>query len=102
MSFVRRIVSSLVFLAFAATLHASVPATVSPAKLNQSSGLRLDTLNSQAKQNLALTAAPADRRSFYLEFYSPESLPAKAQPKSGLLHWFTSAVKKTAHRVIPN
>ena len=102
MSFVRRIVSSLVFLAFAATLlHASVPATVSPEKLNQSSGLRLDTLNSQAKQNLALTAAPADRRSFYLEFY-PESLPAKAQPESGLLHWFTSAVKKTAHRVIPN
>lgn len=50
-------------------------------------------------QKLPPTAAPADTISFYMEFYGTETLPAKAQRKSGLLHWFTSAVKKTAQKV---
>jgi hypothetical protein len=94
--FVRCLTSSLVCLAFAATLHASVPA-VHQAKFNQNgTSVRLD--DSQFRQNLALTAAPADRYSFYAEFYS-DSLPAKTPRKAGLLHWFTSAVKRTAQKV---
>jgi hypothetical protein len=91
-SFVRRIASSLVCLAFAASLHASIPA----AKSSQSSSVRFDDAR---RQPLELTAAPADRRSFYLEFYSAAPLPAKVQRKGGLIHWFSSAVKKTAQKV---
>lgn len=94
---VRRIISILLLLAFAATVHASVPAA-SAAKFNQSSAsMRID--DRQSRQNLELTAAPADRRSFYAEFYSDELLPTKAPRKGGLLRWFTSTVKKTAQLV---
>jgi len=94
---VRRLVPVLLSLAFAATLHASVPSASEPAKFNQiSASTRLD--DSRAKEKLALTAAPADSISFYLEFYGTEQLPAKAQHK-GLLHWFASTVKKTAQKV---
>jgi len=48
---------------------------------------------------LPLTAAPADRRSFYTQFYSAGPLPSKNARKGGLLHWFSSAVKKTAQKV---
>lgn len=51
------------------------------------------------KQTLPITAAPADNLSFYIEFYGTEDLPAKAQRKGGLLHWFTSTLKKTAQKV---
>jgi hypothetical protein len=95
--FVRRIISSLLLLAFAASLRASVPAATA-AKFQQSSaGMCVDDI--KVRQNLELTAAPADRRSFYAEFYSGEPLPTKAQRKSGLLRWFTSTVKKTAQKV---
>jgi len=95
--FVRRLIPSLLCLAFAATLHASVPAA-SAAKFNQgSAGTRVG--DRKIRQNLELTAAPADRRSFYAEFYSAGPLPAKAPRKGGLLRWFTSAIKKTAQKV---
>jgi hypothetical protein len=85
-------------LAFAATLHASVPSAGTPAKfIRISTEARLD--DPAVKQTLALTAAPADNISFYLEFYGTEQLPAKAQHKGGLLHWFTSTVRKTAQKV---
>jgi hypothetical protein len=93
---VRRLLPSLVCLAFAVTLHASVP-DVHQAKFNpNAASVRFD--DTQLRQNLALTAVPADRRSFYAEFYS-HPLPAKAPHKAGLLHRFTSAVKKTAQKV---
>jgi hypothetical protein len=93
---VRRLVQVLLCLTFAATLHASVPGTV--VRFNRSSAeAHLD--DSTAKRKLALTAAPADTISFYLEFYGTEQLPAKVQHKGGLLHWFTSTVKKTAQKV---
>jgi hypothetical protein len=95
---VRRFVSILLLLAFAASLNASVPSRTSGTKFNQGpTSLNLD--ESRAQQKLALTAAPADAVSFYLEFYSTETLPSKAQKKSGLLHWFTSTVKRTAQKV---
>ncbi len=93
----RRLVPSLLLLAFAATLHASVPSTGTPAKFNRiSTEARLD--DSSVKQK-TLTASPADNISFYLEFYGTEQLPAKTQHKGGLLHWFTSTVRKTAQKV---
>jgi hypothetical protein len=95
---VRRFVTSLVCLAFAASLHASVPAAAPQARLNSSSAsVLLDQAGT--KQKLPLTAAPADMLSFYLEFYGTEQLPGKAMRKGGFLHWFTSTVKKTAQRV---
>lgn len=94
----RRLVPTLLTVAFAATLHASVPSAASPVKFNPSTAtVRLD--EGRAMQKLPPTAAPADTISFYMEFYGTETLPAKAQRKSGLLHWFTSAVKKTAQKV---
>ena len=95
--FVRRIISSLLLLAFAATLHASVPAAPAARFKQSSASMRVD--DRKTRQNLELTAAPADRRSFYAEFYSGEPLATKAPRKGGLLHWFTSTVKKTAQKV---
>jgi hypothetical protein len=93
---VRRVIPILLPLAFAASLYASVPAP-HPAKFNQSAtSVHLGDM--QLRQSLALTAAPADRRSFYAEFYAGP-LPAKAARKGGLLHWFTGAVKKSAQKV---
>ncbi|HET9839861.1 MAG TPA: hypothetical protein VFR84_16660 [Candidatus Angelobacter sp.] len=92
----RRLVPSLVCLAFAATLHASSPdlrqekLSPAPAKLQ---------VEPAERHALPLTAAPADHRSFYTQFYSAGPLPAKTTRKGGLLHWFTSAVKKTAQKV---
>jgi hypothetical protein len=95
---VRWFVSSLLCLAFAASLHASVPAPAPPARFNQASAGAL-TAQPQTSRKLPLTAAPADAVSFYFEFYGTEQLPAKAERKSGFLHWFASTVKKTAQKV---
>jgi len=54
---------------------------------------------SSSRQSLPITAAPADRRSFFVEFYATRPLPAKTQRKSGLLRRFTTALKKTAQKV---
>jgi hypothetical protein len=97
--FVRRFVTSVVCLAFAASLHASVPAAAAPqSRFNPSSASALLD-QARTKQKLPLTAAPADNLSFYIEFYGTEQLPGKAERKGGVLHWFTSIVKKTAQRV---
>ena len=89
---------SLLLLAFAASLHASVPSVAPSDKFNQNStNMQLD--QSSSKQPLPLTAAPADNLSFYIEFYSTEQLPVKTERKGGFLHWFTSMVKKTASKV---
>jgi hypothetical protein len=93
--FVRRLVPSLLLVVFAAALHASVPA------VRQTQFIPAETRVEQAPGTRALpiTAAPADRRSFFSEFYSTEPLPAKPARKSGLLHRFTTVVKKTVQKV---
>jgi hypothetical protein len=95
---VRRLASSLVCLAFAATLHAS-SADVRQEKFSPASPAQLQIDQAAGKRSLPLTAAPADRRSFYTQFYSAVPLPGKTTRKGGLLRWFSSAVKKTAQRV---
>ena len=95
--FVRRVLSSLVCFAFALSLHASIPGNVA-ARFNQNSaGFDRPV---QFSEPLSLTAAPADKHSFYLEFYSTE-LPVRAERKQGLFHRFTSVIKKTAQKVNP-
>lgn len=93
--FVRRVLSSLVCFAFALSLHASIPGNAA-ARLNQSSAFDHPI---QSSGPLSLTAAPADRHSFYLEFYATEPLPVRAERKHGLFHRFTSVIKKTAQKV---
>jgi len=94
---VRRLVSSLLCLAFAASLHASVPAAAPAGAFQGPASVQME--RSRMPERLPLTAAPADNLSFYIEFYGTDSLPAKAERKSGLLHWFTSTLKKTAQKV---
>ena len=93
----RRIVPSLLLLALAATLHASVPAATQSKFKQSPPHVRFD--DKKIPQNLELTPAPADRRSFDAEFYSARPLPTKASRKGGLLRWFTSTLKKTAQKV---
>lgn len=94
--FVRRVLSSLVCFAFALSLHASIPGNAA-ARFSQSS-TSFDRLVPSAEQ-LPLTATPADRHSFYVEFYGTEQLPVRAERKPGLFHRFTSVIKKTAQKV---
>ena len=96
--FVRRVLSSLVCFAFALSLHASIPGNAA-ARFNQNSASFDRPV--QSSEPLSLTAAPADKHSFYLEFYSREQLPNRAERKQGLFHRFTSAIKKTAQKVNP-
>ena len=94
----RRLVSSLLCLAFAASLHASVPAAAPAGAFHQGpASVQLE--HSRIQERLPLTAAPAEHLSFYIEFYGTDPLPSKAERKSGLLHWFTSTLKKTAQKV---
>jgi len=92
---VRRLLCSLVLSGFAFGLHASVPSLNKPATLNQASDVQFEAL-AQRHQPLALTATPADI-SFYDEFYSV--VPARPeQPKTSVLHWFGSLIKKAVRR----
>lgn len=100
-SAVRRILPSLACLIFAVSLHASVPATVSTPKFNQnvtSPGFDQDL--SLIRQQLPITAAPADTVSFYLEYYAiKDAVLPKAPRKPGLFRRFTSAIRRTAQKV---
>ena len=97
---VRRFVPILACFAFALSLHASIPGN-SAARLERSGNLDRPI---RASEPLPLTAFPADRQSFYAEFYDSEQLPARTERKAGLLHRVVSAFKKTAQKVnlIPN
>jgi hypothetical protein len=99
----RRVLSSFVCFAFALSLHASIPGS-SAAKFSQRSLGSSLVLPVHSPEKLPLTAAPADRQSFYVEFYGTEQLPAHAERKPGLLRRFTTVVKRTAQKVnlIPN
>lgn len=98
---VRRFIASLACFAFALSLHASVPGNAA-AKFDHSGSFVRPV---QPSEPLALTAVPADRQSFYGEFYGmEEQLPTRTERKPGLIHRVTSVIKKTAQKVnlIPN
>ncbi|MGZ4875523.1 MAG: hypothetical protein ACXV5R_10170 [Candidatus Angelobacter sp.] len=74
-------------------MHASIPA------LKSSSLPSADVQFEKATHGrpaVALTAAPADI-SFYEEFY-PSTAVRQEQPKTSVLHWFGSLIKKAVRR----
>jgi len=93
---VRRLVPSLLCLAFAASLQASVPAVRQSQFTPASATTPLEKTRSTA---LPLTGAPADRQSFIAEFYPAGSLAQKAPHKTGIFRRFTTLVRKTAQKV---
>jgi hypothetical protein len=93
---VRRFLCCLVLASFAFSLHASVPALKSPATLNRPVDIQFESL-AQGRPALELTAAPADV-SFYEEFY-PLTVVRQEQPKTGVLHWFGSMIKKGRQKI---
>ncbi len=95
MESVRRLLCCLVLASFALSLHASVPALKSSATSNRPADVQFESL-AQGRPALALTAAPADV-SFYEEFYPATSL-RQEQPKTSLLHWVGSLIKKAVRR----
>jgi hypothetical protein len=95
---VRRLVCSFVLLSFALSLHASVPATNNTSSLRRAADVPFEsrlTLN-HSRPEIALTSSPADI-SFYDEFY-PVSTAHTAQPKTSMLHWVSSLIKKVVRR----
>lgn len=92
---VRRLLCSLVVASFALSLHASVPALNSSALPNRPRDAQFES-TTQGRAALTLTAAPADV-SFYDEFYPSPSV-RQEQPKTSLLHWFGSLIKKAVRR----
>jgi len=93
---VRRFLCCLVLASFALSLHASVPALNSPATLNRPADVQFESL-AQGRPAFDLTAAPADV-SFYEEFY-PLTVVRPEQPKTGVLHWFGSMIKKGRQKI---
>jgi hypothetical protein len=95
MESVRRFLCCLVLASFALSLHASVPALKSSATSNRPADVQFESL-AQGRPALELTATPADI-SFYEEFYPMRAVPQE-QPKTSLLHWFGSLIKKAVRR----
>jgi hypothetical protein len=86
-------------LAFALSLHASVPAANTSSGLKSASEIPLKQLaaSSHARADASLTSSPV-HISFYEEFYPT----AAAQPipaKTGVLHRFASLLKRTVKLV---
>jgi hypothetical protein len=92
---VRRLLYSLVFASFALSLHASIPALNSSATTNRPTDAQFES-TTHGRPVLTLTAAPADI-SFYDEFYPAISV-RQEQPKTSVLHWFGSLIKKAVRR----
>jgi hypothetical protein len=96
-STVRRLLFSLVIVSFAISLHASVPFMNSAAtRLNPSAKPQFES-TTQGRSALEITAAPAND-SFYDEFYSA-IMARQAQPKTGMLHWVSSLIKKGRQKI---
>ena len=94
---VRRLLCSLVIASFALSLHASVPSANSAAtRLDPTAKPQFES-TTQARASLEMTAAPADD-SFYDEFYSA-IMARQAQPKTGVLHWVGSLIKKGRQKI---
>jgi hypothetical protein len=96
MELVRRLLCSLVLAGFAISLHASVPALNRPSTLTRPADVQLES-SSPVRSALTLTAAPADA-SFYEEFY-PLTSVRQEEPKTGVLHWFGSLIKKGRQKI---
>ena len=96
MTNVRRLLCSLVLASFGLSVHASVPSVNSPATLHRSANVQLES-PTHAHSGLGITAAPADV-SFYNEFY-PASSARQEQPKTGVLHWMGSLIKKGRQKI---
>jgi hypothetical protein len=92
---VRRILCSFALLSFAVTLQASVPAITNSSRFGRTADIQPPSQStlSHDRPVLTLTATPADV-SFYEEFYPEESLQQEQPPKPGMLHRFTSLIKK--------
>jgi hypothetical protein len=80
----------------AISVHASVPSVNSPATLHPGANVQLKS-PTHAHSDLGITAAPADI-SFYNEFY-PASSARQEQPKTGVLHWVGSLIKKGRQKI---
>ena len=92
----RRLLYSLVIAGFALGLHASVLSANSPAAFNHAAKPKVES-TTQLRSSLEMTAAPADD-SFYDEFYSA-IVAREAQPKTGMLHWVGSLIKKGRQKI---
>lgn len=92
---VRRLLCSLALASFALSLHASVPALNSPAALNHPADIQFEA-STHGRPAVVLTATPADV-SFYEEFY-PSTSVRQEHPKTSVLHWFGSLIKKAVRR----
>jgi hypothetical protein len=95
MGSVRRLVCSLILVGFSLSLCASVPALNSRAASNRPADVQFEEPK-QLRPALTITAAPADT-SFYEEFY-PMTAARQEQPKTSVLHWFGSLIKKAVRR----
>jgi hypothetical protein len=96
MKAVRRLLCSLILAGVAVSLHASVPSVNSPGTLNRSANPKFES-SIQATTAPGITAAPADV-SFYDEFF-PATSTRQEQPKTGVLHWFGSLIKKGRQKI---
>jgi hypothetical protein len=67
-----------------------------PATLNRNANPQFES-STQGRPVLGITAAPADI-SFYDEFY-PASSARQEQPKTGVLHWVGSLIKKGRQKI---
>jgi hypothetical protein len=85
-----------VIASFAVGLHASIPSVNRSAALNHSSKPPLEA-RTQNPSALSITATPADF-SFYEEFY-PVKSARQEQPKTGVLHWVGSLIKKGREKI---
>lgn len=93
---VRRLLCFLVIASFAIGLHASVPSVSKAAtQLKPSAKPQFETTTQSSA--LAITATPADF-SFYEEFY-PVKTSRQEQPKTGVLHWMGSMIKKGRQKI---
>jgi hypothetical protein len=85
-------------LTFALSLHASVPATNNISRLRRAADVPLESRQTlkDSRPDIVLTSSPADF-SFYNEFY-PASTGRHEQPKTSMLHWVSSLIKKVVRR----
>jgi hypothetical protein len=76
-------------------LHASVPSANGPAPLNRTANPQFESSTKSSAPGI--TAAPADV-SFYDQFY-PVRSSRQEQPKTGVLHWVGSMIKKGRQKI---
>jgi hypothetical protein len=94
---VRRLLCCLLVASFAVSLHASIPALNSSATSGRPANVQFVESSTHGRPALELTATPADV-SFYEEFY-PLIVVRQEQPKTGVLHWFGSLIKKGRQKI---